>query len=163
MIEEVKVKFTLNGEAVEKRVKPNTTLLDMLRRDFRLVGVHKGCDKGECGACTVLMDGKPVNACLILAPSVSNHSIMTVEALGRGWPGNLHPLQEAFVQHHALQCGFCSPGMLLSAKALLDRNPHPTREDVKKAIAGNLCRCTGYSQIIDAVMVAAAKLEAAKL
>ena len=154
---EVKVSFTLNGEPVEKYVKPNTTLLDLLRRGFKLTGTHKGCDRGDCGACTILLDGKPVNSCLILAPKVNNRSVTTVEGLGK--PGKLHPLQEAFIQNHAVQCGFCTPGMLLSAKALLDENPHPSREDVKRAKAGNLCRCTGYVQIIDAIMVAAEKYQ----
>ncbi|MFH0897344.1 MAG: (2Fe-2S)-binding protein [Candidatus Bathyarchaeota archaeon] len=149
---DVKIKFTLNGEIVEKSVKPNTTLLDLLRRGFNLTGTKKGCERGECGACTVLLDGEPVNSCLILAPKVNNHSVVTIEGLGK--PGKLHPLQQAFIQNHAVQCGFCTPGMILSAKALLDKNPHPTRADVKRAIAGNLCRCTGYTQIIDAVMAA---------
>ena len=151
----VRVKFLLNGETVERYIKPNTTLLKFLRHELELTGTHEGCDRGNCGACTVLLDGKPVNSCLILAPKVNNHTVITIE--GHSKPGKLHPLQQSFIENHALQCGFCTPGILLSAKALLDENPHPSRDDVKKAIAGNLCRCTGYAQIINAIMAAAEK------
>lgn len=150
---EVELRFVLNGKPVRALVKPNMTLLDLLRDDFKLTGTKKGCDRGECGACTVLLDEKPVNSCLILAPKVNGREVTTVEGLGE--PSRLDPLQESFVDFKAVQCGFCSPGMLLSAKALLKENPHPSREDVKRAISGNLCRCTGYTQIIDAIMAAA--------
>lgn len=150
---EVELRFLLNGKPVRAFVKPNLTLLDLLRHDFKLTGTKKGCDRGDCGTCTVLLDEKPVNSCLILAPKVNGREVTTVEGLGE--PSHLDPLQESFVDFKAVQCGFCSPGMLLSAKALLKENPHPSREDVKRAICGNLCRCTGYTQIIDAIMAAA--------
>jgi aerobic-type carbon monoxide dehydrogenase small subunit (CoxS/CutS family) len=150
---EVELRFVLNGKPVRALVKPNLTLLDLLRDDFKLTGTKKGCDRGDCGACTVLLDDKPVNSCLILAPKVNGRAITTVEGLGE--PSRLDPLQESFVDSKAVQCGFCSPGMLLVAKALLNENPHPSREQVKRAISGNLCRCTGYKQIIDAIMAAA--------
>jgi aerobic-type carbon monoxide dehydrogenase small subunit (CoxS/CutS family) len=150
---EVELRFVLNGKPVRALVKPNLTLLDLLRDDFKLTGTKKGCDRGDCGACTVLLDDKPVNSCLILAPKVNGRAVTTVEGLGE--PSRLDPLQESFVDFKAVQCGFCSPGMLLVAKALLNENPHPSREQVKRAISGNLCRCTGYKQIIDAIMAGA--------
>jgi carbon-monoxide dehydrogenase small subunit len=150
---EVELRFVLNGKSVRAFVKPNLTLLDLLRHDFKLTGTKKGCDRGDCGTCTVLLDEKPVNSCLILAPKVNGRKVTTIEGLGE--PSRLDPLQESFVNFKAVQCGFCSPGMLLSAKALLNENPHPSREEVKRAISGNLCRCTGYTQIIDAIMAAA--------
>lgn len=152
MIEQ-KIQFVLNGKSVEVAVKPNTTLVDVLRYQLKLTGTKRGCDRGNCGACTVLLDGKSVYSCLILAPKVNNREVLTIEGLGE--PGNLHPLQEAFMEHNAVQCGFCTPGMLLSAKALLDDTPHPTKKEVKTAISGNLCRCTGYIQIIEAILDAA--------
>jgi len=150
---EVRLSFVLNKKLVQASVKPNLTLLDLLRHSFKLTGTKKGCDRGDCGACTVLLDGKPVNSCLILAPKVNGREITTVEGLGE--PFRLDPLQESFVDHKAVQCGFCTPGMLLSAKAFLNENPRPSREEVRRAISGNLCRCTGYIQIIDAIMAAA--------
>jgi len=147
------LRFLLNGKPVRAFVKPNLTLLDLLRHDFKLTGTKKGCDRGDCGTCTVLLDEKPVNSCLILAPKVNGRKVTTIEGLGE--PSRLDPLQESFVNFKAVQCGFCSPGMLLSAKALLNENPHPSREEVKRAISGNLCRCTGYTQIIDAILAAA--------
>jgi carbon-monoxide dehydrogenase small subunit len=152
---EVELGFVLNGKPVRVLVKPNLTLLDLLRDYFKLTGTKRGCDRGDCGACTVLLDEKPVNSCLILAPRVNGLAVTTVEGLGE--PSRLDPLQESFVDFKAVQCGFCSPGMLLVAKALLNENPHPSREQVKRAISGNLCRCTGYTQIIDAIMAAAEK------
>jgi carbon-monoxide dehydrogenase small subunit len=143
----------LNGRNVEVAVKPNSTLLDVLRYKLKLTGTKKGCGRGECGACTVLLDGKAVCSCLILAPTVSNREVVTIEGLGK--PGNLHPLQEAFIEHSAVHCGFCTPGMLLSAKALLEEKPDPTEEDIRRNISGNLCRCTGYIPIIEAVLDAA--------
>lgn len=147
------MRFVLNGKPVRAFVKPNLTLLDLLRHDFKLTGTKKGCDRGDCGTCTVLLDEKPVNSCLVLAPKVNGRKVTTIEGLGE--PSRLDPLQESFVNFKAVQCGFCSPGMLLSAKALLNENPHPSREEVKRAISGNLCRCTGYTQIIDAILAAA--------
>ena len=146
------LEFVLNGQAVKTTVETNVTLLDMLRDHglFGLTGTKKGCNRGECGACTVLLDGKAVNACLILAPQAAGKQIMTIEGLGT--PDNLHPLQQSFVDHLALQCGYCGPGMLMSAKALLDGNPNPSEEQVRRAITGNLCRCTGYTKITQAIL-----------
>jgi carbon-monoxide dehydrogenase small subunit len=124
--------------------------LDFLRDDLNLTGTKKGCDQGSCGACTVLVDGKPINACLVLAMEVDGREILTIEGLSKG--KELHPLQEAFIHYGAVQCGYCTPGMILSAKALLDENPCPTEEEVRVAISGNLCRCTGYRKIVDAIL-----------
>jgi len=148
-----KVSFVLNGKTVAIEVKPNSTLLDVLRGSLKLTGTKKGCARGECGACTVLLDGEPVCSCLVLAPRVDHRDVMTVEGLGT--PDHLHPLQEAFVERGAVHCGFCTPGILLSAKALLRDHPNPTEEEVKKAISGNLCRCTGYVPIIRAILATA--------
>jgi len=150
------INLRINGEPYEVRIKPNTTLVDFLRDKIGLTGTKKGCDTGQCGACTVLLDGKPINSCLVLAADTNGKEILTVEGLGRD--GKLHPLQETFMQEGAVQCGYCTSGMLLSAKALLDENPSPGEEEVKKAIAGNLCRCTGYVRIVKAVLVAARKM-----
>ena len=147
------IKFVLNGKEIEVNVKPNMTLLELLRGNLRLTGTKNGCSAGECGACTVLLDGDPVCSCLLLAPKVDNREVVTVEGLGT--PENLHPLQRAFMEHGAVHCGFCTPGVLLTAKALLDENPNPTEEEVKNAIAGNLCRCTGYVPIVRAILEAA--------
>ena len=127
----------------------NRTLLEVLRDELGLTGTKCGCEIGECGACTVLLDGQPVNACLVLAPQIAGREVTTVEGLMLD--GRLHPLQESFLDHDAVHCGFCTPGMLLSAKALLDQNPHPTEAEIRTAISGNLCRCTGYQQIVDAI------------
>jgi len=151
----VEIEFTLNGNPTKLRVKPNETLLDVLRSKLKLTGSKKGCNRGECGACTVLMNGKPVNSCLILAPKASGKEILTIEGLGS--PDNLHPLQEAFIVNNTVQCGFCTPGMIMSAKALLDENPNPSREDIQEAISGNLCRCTGYLPIMEAILEASRK------
>ena len=150
-----KIRFTINGEVKEIEVQPNKTLLKMLREDLDLIGAKEGCGAGECGACTVLVDNEPVNSCLMLAVEADGKEILTIEGLSDGV--NLDPLQESFIEHNALQCGYCTPGMVMSAKALLNRNPHPTEEDVKEALAGNLCRCTGYQRIVDAVLDAAKK------
>jgi carbon-monoxide dehydrogenase small subunit len=150
------INLKINGEPYEVSIKPNTTLLDFLRDKIGLTGTKKGCDTGQCGACTVLLDGKPINSCLVLAADANGKEILTVEGLGRD--GKLHPLQETFMQEGAVQCGYCTSGMLLSAKALLDENPSPGENEVKKAIAGNLCRCTGYVRIVKAVLVAARKM-----
>ena len=147
------INLKINGEPYEVHVEPDMTLLDFLRDEIGLTGTKKGCDTGQCGACTVLLNGKPINSCLVLAVDAHGKEILTVEGLGRN--GKLHPLQESFIQEGAVQCGYCTSGMLLSAKALLDENPTPKEEEVKRAIAGNLCRCTGYVRIIKAVLTAA--------
>ena len=150
-----KIRFTINREVKEIEVEPNKTLLKMLREDLDLIGAKEGCGAGECGACTVLVNNEPVNSCLMLAVEADGKEILTIESLSDGV--NLEPLQESFIEHNALQCGYCTPGMVMSAKALLNRNPHPTEEDVKEALAGNLCRCTGYQRIINAVLDVAKK------
>ncbi len=147
------ISLTVNGETHEVVVEPRTTLLEVLRDSLGLTGAKEGCSLGNCGACTVLLDGKPVLSCLLLAVEAQGKEIVTIEGLAEG--GKLHPLQEAFVEHGAVQCGFCIPGMILSAKAFLDENPHPTEEEVKEAISGNLCRCTGYSDAVRAILAAA--------
>lgn len=145
----IPVTLKVNGETYDLIIAPYRTLLDVLREEIHLTGSKKGCDAGDCGACTVLLDGKPVNACLVLAATAQDREILTIEGLARN--GKLHPLQEAFVREGAVQCGFCTPGILMSLKALLDRNPAPTLEEIKIAMAGNLCRCTGYSKMFKAV------------
>jgi len=150
-----KIKLKVNGTPYEVFVEPWKTLLDVLREEIGLTGVKSGCEEGECGACTVLVDGKAVNSCLLLAPQAQGKEIVTIEGL-EGEEG-LHPLQQAFVEHFAVQCGFCTPGMILSAKALLDKTPHPTEEEVRVALSGNLCRCTGYVKIVEAVLAAGKK------
>jgi carbon-monoxide dehydrogenase small subunit len=150
-----KIRFTINGELKEMEVQSNKTLLKMLREDLDLIGAKEGCGAGECGACTVLVNNKPVNSCLMLAVEVNGKKILTIEGLSDGI--NLDSIQKSFLKHNAIQCGYCTPGMVMSAKALLNRNPHPTEEDVKEALAGNLCRCTGYKRIVDAVLDAAKK------
>jgi len=150
-----KIRFTINGEVKEIEVEPNKTLLKMLREDLDLIGAKEGCGTGECGACTVLVDNEPVNSCLMLAVEADGKEILTIEGLSDGI--NLDSIQESFLKHNAIQCGYCTPGMVMSAKALLSRNPRPTEEDVKEALAGNLCRCTGYQRIINAVLDVAKK------
>lgn len=146
----------VNGEAVSCWVEPRTTLLDFLREDLNLTGTKKGCDLGNCGACTVLMNGKPVNACLVLAIEAEGQNIITIEGLADGLA--LHPLQTAFIQQGAIQCGYCTPGMILAAKALLDENPRPSEAEIQLAVAGNICRCTGYLKIVRAIQVAAEEM-----
>jgi len=146
------VAFQLNGEPVELEIKPNQTLLEVIRRDRALTGTKEGCGIGECGACTVLLDGWPVRSCLTLAVDVRGRQVATIEGLAQGV--KLHPLQESFIKHGAIQCGFCIPGMLMVAKALLDEKPKPTEQEVRAAIAGNLCRCTGYVKIVEAILAA---------
>ncbi|MBN1261781.1 MAG: (2Fe-2S)-binding protein [Anaerolineae bacterium] len=149
------ITLTVNGEHYPIVVKSHHTLLKVLREQLGLTGTKVGCENGECGACTVLLDGEPVNSCLVLAIEADGREIQTVEGLSKD--GHLHPLQEAFIAHNAVQCGFCTPGMLMSAKALLERNPHPDEQEVREALVGNLCRCTGYIRIVDAVLDAADK------
>ena len=145
-------KLRINGITYEVAVEPQRTLLEVLRDNLGLTGAKKACDTGDCGACTVLMDGKPVASCLVLAVEAQGKDITTIEGLAKD--GQPHPIQQAFVDHGAIQCGFCTPGMILSAKALLDKNPKPTADEVKEAIVGNICRCTGYSKIIEAILAA---------
>lgn len=143
------VAIRVNGEWRTASVPPETTLLKLLREHFGLTGAKLGCDVGDCGACTVIVDGRPINACLMLAGQADGREILTIEGLATREA--LHPLQRAFEEHAALQCGFCGPGVILAAKALLDENPDPTRREIRDAIAGNLCRCTGYAKMIDAI------------
>jgi carbon-monoxide dehydrogenase small subunit len=147
------IKFVLNGKPCEVQVEPNKRLLDMIREDLGLTGTKEGCGLGECGACTVIMGGKAVNSCLILAVEADKQEITTIEGLADG--DGLHHLQQAFVAHGGMQCGFCTSGMIMSAKALLDTNSHPTEMEIKDAIAGNFCRCTGYTKIIESIEAAA--------
>ncbi len=142
--------FNLNGDRVEVEIETHWTLLRLLRNVFELTGTKEGCGKGECGACTVIVDGKAVNACLYPAMELEGKEVLTIEGLTDA-QGNLHPIQKAFVEHGAVQCGFCTPGMVMSAKALLDENSNPSEEEIRTAIAGNFCRCTGYIQIIEAI------------
>lgn len=151
-----KIWFKVNGEKVEVIIEPNMLLLDVLREQLGLIGAKRSCEHGDCGACTVLMDGLPVNACLVLAMDARDKEISTIEGLASG--GGLHPLQRSFYELAASQCGFCTPGMIMSAKALLDNNPRPTIKEVQHALTGNLCRCTGYYKPIEAVMKASREL-----
>jgi len=143
------INLTVNGETRSIAVDVNQTLLEVLREDLGLTGTKKGCNQGECGACTVLMDGKPVSSCLVLAVKADGKSVMTIEGVAKD--GSLHPIQETFNQKGAIQCGFCTPGMILTTKNLLDKNPNPSLGEIKEAISGNICRCTGYVQIIEAI------------
>jgi aerobic carbon-monoxide dehydrogenase small subunit len=147
------IKFVLNGEQVELYITPKMNLLTVLREELGVTSVKRSCERGDCGACTVILDGKAVNSCLVLAASIEGKTVMTIEGLGL--PSNLHPLQEAFASLGATQCGFCTSGMILSAKALLDENLDVSVEDVKRALSGNLCRCTGYAKPVQAVFSAA--------
>ncbi len=146
---------TVNGKSYQQTIDPRTLLSDFLRNDLGLTGTHVGCEHGVCGACTVLLDGKSVRSCLLFAPQVHNQEVLTVEGLGT--IDDLHPLQEAFREAHALQCGFCTPGILTTLVPYLEENPNPTEEEIREAISGNLCRCTGYQHIIDAVKLATEK------
>lgn len=148
-LKKIKVSFKLNGNQVEIETKPNRRLLDILREDLGLTGTKEGCSIGECGACTVIINGRAVNSCLVLAGEVHNSEVITIEGIAQN--GKLHPLQENFLKYGAVQCGFCTPGMILSAYVLLRNNKNPDEEEIKEAIAGNLCRCTGYKQIIEAI------------
>jgi len=154
------VAVTVNGRRYERTVEPRLLLSDFLRRDLGLTGTHVGCEHGVCGACTVLFDGEPVRSCLLLAVQADGHELATVEGLAPG-PDRLHPLQEAFWECHALQCGFCTPGFLMTLVPFLAENPNPSEDDVRHALSGNLCRCTGYQHIVDAVLRAAEQARAA--
>ncbi|EFK07483.1 putative carbon-monoxide dehydrogenase (acceptor), small subunit [delta proteobacterium NaphS2] len=151
----IPIRFTLNGDKVSIEAGAHETALTVIRERLSLKGTKEGCGMGECGACTILVDGKSVNACLMAAPQLEGRTVMTVEGLGR--EGKLHPLQEAFLEHHGVQCGFCTPGLLMSAQSLILETPRPTHKQVVEAISGNLCRCTGYQQIVDAIQYGADK------
>ncbi len=159
MARKQQVKITINGRASEALVEPRTLLVHFIRESAGLTGTHVGCDTTNCGACTVILNGKTVKSCTMFAVQANGAEIMTVEGLMKD--GQLHPLQEGFKQEHGLQCGFCTPGMLMSSLALLQKNPHPTEADIRWGISGNLCRCTGYQNIVKAVQYAAGKLNAA--
>jgi carbon-monoxide dehydrogenase small subunit len=147
----------VNGINYRVSIEPSRTLVEVLRETLGLTGTKKSCNEGECGACTVMMGGKPVASCLVLAIDAQGKDILTVEGLSEG--KKLHPIQEAFLKHGAIQCGFCTPGMVISAKALLDENPNPTTAEIRKAISGNLCRCTGYQHIVDSIMAASRMMQ----
>ena len=155
------VKFVLNGELVSPDVDPSRRLIDILRDDFFLTGAKEGCGEGECGSCTVLMDGLPVHSCLVLAGQLEGHEVLTVEGLAQN--GELDLLQNAFVENNAVHCGFCTPGMIMSAKGLLMKNPDPTEDEVREALSGNICRCSDYRQIVMAVKDAAKRLREVSL
>jgi aerobic carbon-monoxide dehydrogenase small subunit len=148
-----KISLFVNDEAYSLDVETDWTLLKVIREDLGLTGTKEGCGEGQCGSCTVLVDGKPVNSCLVLAVDVNGKSVMTIEGLAKD--GKLHPIQAAFIEKGAIQCGFCTPGMILTAKGLLDKHPSPSEEEIRLGIAGNLCRCTGYAKIIEAIRTAA--------
>jgi carbon-monoxide dehydrogenase small subunit len=150
------IQLTVNGTPYELAVEPWRTLLQVIRDELKLTGTKEGCSLGECGACSVIMDGKVVNSCLVLAVDADGKDILTIEGLANG--AELHPIQKAFLTHGALQCGFCTPGMIMAAKALLDENPKPSEDEVRAGIAGNLCRCTGYTKIIEAILAAAQEM-----
>ena len=152
------IKITVNGRVHELAIKTSTTLLSLLRDELGLTGTKEGCGVGDCGACSVIVDGKVVNSCIFLALDADGKEVLTVEGLA-GEDGKLHPLQEAFVEAGAVQCGFCTSGMLMSSKALLNENPNPSEEEIRTGIAGNLCRCTGYTRIVEAVKKAAEKMK----
>ena len=144
-----KIRLIVNGDNYEVSVKANETLLDVIRNRLKLTGTKNGCDVGDCGCCTVLIDGVPVSSCLVLAVDARDKEITTIEGLSKG--RELHPIQKAFVESGAVQCGFCTPAMILTVKSLVDKNPHPSRDEIRDAISGNLCRCTGYMKIVDAI------------
>jgi carbon-monoxide dehydrogenase small subunit len=154
------ITLTINGESVTKKVEARTLLVHFIREDLSLTGTHIGCDTTSCGACTVLVDGKPVKSCTMFAVQAEGASVETIEGLAAG--GELHPLQEGFWEKHGLQCGYCTPGMIMSAKGFLEKNPNPTEEEIRWGISGNLCRCTGYNKIVEAIQYAAEKLQAAE-
>ena len=148
-----KVRFEVNGQSVQLDVEPHWTLLDVLRKKLNLTGTKRGCEMGDCCACTVILNGRVCNACLVLAAELEGSSVQTIEGVAQN--DKLHPVQQAFVDHGAIQCGFCTPGMVMSTVALLDRDPNPSEDEVRLRLAGNICRCTGYTKIIEAVMAAA--------
>ncbi len=151
------LRLTINGEPYETLVSPKTTLVQLLRNELELTGTKVACNSGTCGACTVIIDGKAVRSCSVLAVQANGREILTIEGLANG--SELHPIQDAFIEHLGFQCGFCTPGMIMSAKALLDENPKPTEDQAKRAIWGNLCRCTGYVKIVESILAASQKLQ----
>ena len=151
------IHLNINNEDYDVIARPGESLLDLLRNKLQLTGTKKGCNEGDCGACTVILGGRAVNSCLVLAMEAEGQKILTVEGLAQG--PEMHPLQEAFIKHGGFQCGFCTPGMLLSAKALLDENPNPTDEEIRHGISGNLCRCTGYAKIVESIREAARSMK----
>jgi aerobic carbon-monoxide dehydrogenase small subunit len=153
-----RIKLSVNGRTYEREVEARLLLSDFLRHDLGLTGTHVGCEHGVCGACTILLDGEPVRSCLVLAVQADGRELMTVEGLAPA-PGELHPLQQAFWEAHGLQCGFCTPGFLMTLVPFLEENPSPTEHEIRQAISGNLCRCTGYQHIVDAVQLAADRME----
>lgn len=155
----IAVSFTINGRAVSLETMPNRTLLEMVRDDLALTGSKEGCGTGDCGACTMIVDGATINGCIMLAPQVDGKTVVTVEGIAEG--KTLHPVQQAFVEAGAAQCGFCTPGFIMSSVALLERNPNPTEEEIRIGISGNICRCTGYVKIVDAVAMAARRMQSA--
>jgi len=155
------VRLQVNGEQREVDASPTKSLLDVLREDLFLTGTKRGCDSGECGACTVIMNGKAINSCLVLATELDGSEITTIEGLGRS-AEELHPLQKSFIEKGAVQCGFCTPGIIMTAKAFIDMNPEPTEEEVRDAISGNLCRCTGYTKIVNAILAGAEEVRRLK-
>lgn len=156
MSDQFDIAVTVNGTQYERTVEPRLLLSDFLRHDLGLTGTHVGCEHGVCGSCTVLLNGQPVRSCLMFTVQAHGHEITTVEGLGT--PDNLHPIQEAFQEAHGVQCGFCTPGLLLTLVPFLEQNPDPTEQEIRQAISGNLCRCTGYQHIVDAVTLAAEKM-----
>jgi carbon-monoxide dehydrogenase small subunit len=163
MTTQQRVSLTVNGVNYEREVEPRMTLVDFLRHELRLTGTHVGCEHGVCGACTIIKDGEAVRSCLMLAVQADGTELQTVEGLRNNETGKLHPIQEAFIEEHGLQCGFCTPGFLMSTLDLLGRNPNPTDDEIRDALDGNLCRCTGYQAIIQSVRLAAAKVQGGKL
>jgi aerobic carbon-monoxide dehydrogenase small subunit len=158
MADNVRLNVTVNGEARDSEVEPRLLLVHYLRDTLGLTGTHIGCDTSNCGACTVLLDGEAVKSCTVLAVQADGADVKTIEGMAEGSNGAMHPLQEAFWEHHGLQCGYCTPGMIMTAADLLARNPNPTEEEVRHGLEGNLCRCTGYHNIVKAVMSAADKM-----
>jgi len=157
MSQKIPITVRVNGVTYQREVEPRLLLSDFIRHDLGLTGTHVGCEHGVCGACTILFDGQPLRSCLLFAVQADGHNILTVEGLAPD-PDHLHPIQEAFQDAHALQCGFCTPGFIMTLKPFLEENPDPSDEAIREAISGNLCRCTGYDHIVDAVHIAAAKM-----
>jgi len=154
-VAKVPIKLKVNGESHQREVEPRMTLLDFIRNELNLTGTKEGCGEGDCGACTVVVNGKAVNSCIMLAVEADGADVLTIEGVADG--DNLHPLQQAFIEYGAIQCGFCTPGMIMMAKTFLENNPRPTEHEVRKAIAGNLCRCTGYDKIVKSILAVAGK------
>lgn len=159
MSQQINITVTVNGASYQRTVEPRLLLSDFIRQDLGLTGTHVGCEHGVCGACTILLDGQPVRSCLMFAVQADGHELFTVEGLAIDGLKHLHPIQEAFHEEHGLQCGFCTPGILMTVKPFLEQNPDPTDEEIRLAISGNLCRCTGYQHIVNAVKTAAEKMK----